>query len=67
MYREVDNEEFAKRFRLICRNCGSENCVISGDSGWTGSGTTAGDSATLVIGCNDCKKNDWQVWGPDAH
>ena len=58
MYDEIDFAEFRKRFKLVCLKCGSEDCHITGDSGWGGTDVTAGDSATIAVGCNACKQND---------
>jgi hypothetical protein len=59
MYENWNTEEFFKRFKITCLKCGSENVKISGDQGWAGTDVTAGDPATLAIGCNDCKQNDF--------
>lgn len=59
MYENWNTEEFFKRFKIICLKCGSDDVKISGNQGWDGTDVTAGDPATLAIGCNACKQNDF--------
>jgi hypothetical protein len=51
-------EAIVKRFKLVCRECGSENCVLTAEEG-IDYGVLTGYSPGMVSGgCNDCKKND---------
>ena len=59
MYENWNTEEFFSRFKIVCLKCGSDDVKISGDQGWGGTDVTGGDPATLAIGCNACKQNDF--------
>lgn len=53
------SEEFKGRYLVACRNCDSDDIVISlvGPEGKL-SEDTGGASGHLSIGCNSCKAND---------
>jgi hypothetical protein len=51
-------ETLAKRFKLVCLACDSENVVVHYDPGYHYSEMTWAP-ASLTIGCNNCKANDW--------
>jgi hypothetical protein len=59
MYEDWNTEEFFKRFKIICLKCGSDNVVLSGDRGWEGTDVTVGEPASLAVGCNARKQNDF--------
>lgn len=52
-------EEVLKRFKFICRKCGSDNTVFDYTGGSYGSEETGYMPGDLVVGCNDCKDNDY--------
>jgi len=54
----TEAEEIQTRFRLICRECGSENVVIDFEQGIDYGGETGYSPGHLTIGCNDCHRND---------
>jgi ribosomal protein L33 len=56
-----NEEDFYKAFKLVCRKCGSENCVIDFDPGRVYSECTE-DPAVVTLGCNDCKVNDLAIY-----
>lgn len=56
---QEDVKEFLGKFKVTCKNCGSENVVIDADPGFAGSEYTGWCEGSLSAGCNDCKANDF--------
>jgi len=58
--RVTDNlaDEIRRRFKLVCRRCGSEDITIDVERGYGGSEYTGADPNTFSMGCNTCKQND---------
>lgn len=59
--RPKEAEEIKRRFKIVCRVCGSENVVVDVREGWAGTDVTGGDPGEINIGCNDCEKNDYHL------
>lgn len=57
----MDDEvrQFLTQFKLVCKKCGSENCVIDFTLAKYYSEETGWDPATLSAGCNSCEQNDF--------
>lgn len=58
---ESEQEELVRRFKIVCRECGSENTVIDIEEGVDYGGMTGYSPGHITIGCNDCKKNDFYM------
>lgn len=52
-----DRQQIYARFRLVCKECGSEDVTIDFDSGTVYSEYTS-DPPCLTMGCKSCMKND---------
>lgn len=48
---DYNDKKLREAFKLVCRKCGSENCVINLDGGTVYSEHSS-DSASLTLGCN---------------
>jgi hypothetical protein len=62
MNMESDMDELCKRFKFVCRKCGSENVVMDFERGTYWSDLTGSDPDEIVFGCNDCKDNDFRFY-----
>jgi len=55
-------DEIRVRFKIICRNCESDQVAMSGTAGVDYGGQTGFAPGHVAIGCNACKQNDLYVF-----
>lgn len=51
------NTKFKEGFTLVCKKCGSDDCVLNYEDSYYYSDLT-NDPGSLSIGCNKCQLND---------
>lgn len=58
---EYDRKQFDERFKLVCKKCGNENCIVNFDAGHVYS-ELSDDPPRLYFGCNQCGQNDLTLY-----